>query len=125
MDETRPGIYLPLVRAGIDLVNPAPSEIQVSDAPSEWVDENPLLNHLAWVSGSAGPGRILSYDPDQAAAYTQNLIETGLDYIIIFRSYMPSGELAFETEHALDQLFPRVKDDGRVAVWSIRPVEDL
>jgi hypothetical protein len=134
MKDTQASVYLPLVRAGIALVNPPPPGIQdtpsaqrQSDLPSitRWVDENPLLNHLAWVSGSDGPSRFLSYDPDQASLYTQNLLETGLDYIIMFRSHMPSGELTFETEHALDELYPRVKDDGRVAVWAIRPVEDL
>ncbi len=124
MNETSPGLYLPLSRAGIKLVNPSPVGV-MSPPRRNWIDENPLLNHIAWVSGSDGPSMFLSYDPAQAAQYAQNLIDTGLDFFIMFRPHMPSRELAAETEHALDELFPRVKDDGRVAIWAIRPVEDL
>jgi hypothetical protein len=124
MEHTQPQLYLPLIRAGIQLVNPGPmASSRVSS--SQWIDQNPLLNQLVQVSGSDGAQAFLSYDPSQVSLHSEELVQNGLDYIIMFRPQMPSAEIALETEHTLDQLYPRVRDDGRLAIWNIRSVQDL
>ena len=67
----------------------------------------------------------MSYDPEQAATYTEDLVNTGLDYILMSRSMMPSEDLILETEHLLDGLFPRVQDDGQLVSWAIQPTSEL
>ena len=124
MEDTSPDLVLPLLRSNIRLVNPAMTA-NTSAPHRTWIEDNPLLNHIAWTSGSDGPRYRMSYDPEQAATYTEDLVNTGLDYILMSRSMMPSEDLILETEHLLDGLFPRVQDDGQLVSWAIQPTSEL
>ena len=124
MQETAPHLVLPLLRSNIRLVNPAMT-MNTSAPNRSWTEDNPLLNQIAWTSGSDGPRYRMSYDPEQSDLYTENLINTGLDYILMSRSMMPSEELILETEHLLDGLFPRVQDDGELVSWAVQPTGEV
>ncbi len=110
------------VQHHLSLVNEPPYPTIPGPNP-HWSETNPLLNRLAWLSGSTRPHRFLALGKSDEAVH--DLLEQGVRYVILFRGLLPgadahhSSPLSDDIQVFMDQQFRRVADDGNVVAWDL------
>ena len=111
-----PGQAVPVLEAGLGLVNPPPFEIP-PDATGPWSDDLPLLNRLAILSGDAHGTRPLPPgDPDQDIDV---LVQAGVVGVVLHPDRMPGPATAEAAAALLDELLPRVGEAHGAIVWAV------
>lgn len=108
-------VFMALCQARIPAVNGAPHGLPEHSHLPPWVETDPTLNALAWVSGS-----------DRARMWTggtanspATLVENGLKNVILFRDHLPHPTLLGPTEAMLDTLGTRIVDTDEITAWAL------
>ncbi len=118
LDEPTPAaMSIAASQAGLSLLNSPPFGMPDSLMNPFWYETNGLLNRAARASGSTRPQRTLG--GGRLEADIQELLETGLRYVVLHRDLLAGPELAIDTEALLDRHCGRAADDGVVVVWDL------
>ncbi len=118
LDEPTPAaISVSACQAGLPLLNSPPFGMPDTLKHPFWYETNALLNRLARASGSTRPQRNLG--GGRLEADVEELLDTGLRYVLLYRDQLAGPLLAEDTEALLDAWCGRLADDGSVVVWDL------